>query len=295
MPGQILSILSHVVHGYVGNRAVTFPLQYCGWNVDALNTTNLSNHPGYGQFSGQIEDGELINKVLNGLNDIHNSIGTYDMIITGYLPSEDIILTLKRLIFDKLETIVKPIIILDPILGDNGKLYVPPQTIHTYKEILNSDKIDLITPNQFEFEYFSGIPITDITSLKASIVQFNQLYKVKNIIISSINIDNKMYCVGSSVNGNFLIPINEIPCKFFGCGDLFTALVADNFYKQGKLNEKVLVDSTTKLSKILQHTFDIGRQRNPDISVINDISLIELKQFLLQEFNDTSGIQMFEL
>lgn len=36
--GKVLAIQSHVVHGYVGNRAATFPLQYRGWDVDALNT-----------------------------------------------------------------------------------------------------------------------------------------------------------------------------------------------------------------------------------------------------------------
>ena len=49
---KVLSIQSHVVHGYVGNKAATFPLQYQGWDVDALNTVQFSNHPGYGHFTG---------------------------------------------------------------------------------------------------------------------------------------------------------------------------------------------------------------------------------------------------
>ena len=33
--GKILSIQSHVVHGYVGNRAAVFPLQV-GFKIDPL-------------------------------------------------------------------------------------------------------------------------------------------------------------------------------------------------------------------------------------------------------------------
>ena len=42
-----LSIQSHTVHGYVGNKAATFPLQCLGVNVDAINTvtTNLNFIP----------------------------------------------------------------------------------------------------------------------------------------------------------------------------------------------------------------------------------------------------------
>ena len=51
---KVLSIQSHVVHGYVGNKAATFPLQCKGWDVDALNTVQFSNHPAYGHISGDV-------------------------------------------------------------------------------------------------------------------------------------------------------------------------------------------------------------------------------------------------
>ena len=34
---RILSIQSHVVSGYVGNKSATFPLQLLGFEVDAIN------------------------------------------------------------------------------------------------------------------------------------------------------------------------------------------------------------------------------------------------------------------
>ena len=42
----MLSIQSHVVSGYVGNKSATFPLQLLGFDVDPLNTVHFSNHTG---------------------------------------------------------------------------------------------------------------------------------------------------------------------------------------------------------------------------------------------------------
>lgn len=57
---RVLSIQSHVVHGYVGNKSATFPLQVLGFEVDAINSVHFSNHTGYGKFKGQVlSDEEL--------------------------------------------------------------------------------------------------------------------------------------------------------------------------------------------------------------------------------------------
>lgn len=44
---RVLSVQSHVVSGYVGNRAAVFPLQVLGMDVDFVNSVQLSNHTGY--------------------------------------------------------------------------------------------------------------------------------------------------------------------------------------------------------------------------------------------------------
>jgi hypothetical protein len=43
---RVLSIQSHVVAGYVGNRSAVFPLQLLGIETDAINTCQFSNHTG---------------------------------------------------------------------------------------------------------------------------------------------------------------------------------------------------------------------------------------------------------
>jgi len=43
---RILSVQSSVVFGYVGNKSAVFPLQLLGFEVDVINSVQLSNHLG---------------------------------------------------------------------------------------------------------------------------------------------------------------------------------------------------------------------------------------------------------
>ena len=53
--GRVLSIQSHTVHGYVGNKSAVFPMQLHGFEVDPVNSVQFSNHTGYaGGFRGQV-------------------------------------------------------------------------------------------------------------------------------------------------------------------------------------------------------------------------------------------------
>ena len=70
---RILSIQSHVVSGYVGNKSATFPLQLLGYEVDAINSVQFSNHTGYakgirGQRLDDVELWDLVEGLLdNGI------------------------------------------------------------------------------------------------------------------------------------------------------------------------------------------------------------------------------------
>lgn len=57
--GRVLSIQSHVVHGYVGNKSAVLPLQLNGFDVDAINTVQFSNHTGYSVVKGTVLSGEV--------------------------------------------------------------------------------------------------------------------------------------------------------------------------------------------------------------------------------------------
>lgn len=65
--GRVLSIQSHVVSGYVGNKAAVLPLQLLGFNVDIINSVQFSNHTGYKNgVEGDKLSGEQLDAVIRG-------------------------------------------------------------------------------------------------------------------------------------------------------------------------------------------------------------------------------------
>lgn len=282
----LLSILSYVAHGYVGNRAMVFPLQYHGWDVDTVNTTHYSNHPGYGMFKGQKSSPELVESIFQGLGNILDISSYYKVIVVGYCPSAAVMNT----IYKDLEPIVqkaspkRPILVVDPVLGDNGRLYVPEELVLAHKDFLTKGLVDLTTPNQFELELLTGTHVSDFTSARKALLHFYDMYKVPNVVLTSVPIDGKMYCVGFSLASQtvFALEFEQINCSFSGCGDLFTALLTNAFYESGcVLNPIVLGSVLYKLHKVLQNSFeDEWQKTGQPPSMVKDIRIVSLRKVL---------------
>ncbi|KAI8940304.1 hypothetical protein NX059_004001 [Plenodomus lindquistii] len=85
--------------------------------------------------------------------------------------------------------------VLDPVMGDNGKLYIPEDEVPEYKSLLR--EADLILPNQFEAELLSDTPITDLKSLAAAIEVLHKTYQVPHVIITSLRLTRDNHTVSS--------------------------------------------------------------------------------------------------
>lgn len=165
---RVLSIQSHVVYGYVGNKAAVFPLQLLGFDVDVVNSVHFSNHTGHpGGVEGDVLNGHQLRSVLNGLkrNDLLDDIGH---LLTGYIGSESFL----RAVIDVLQTLrsrdgpnKRMRYVCDPVLGDSGKFYVPPELVLIYREEV-IPFADVVTPNQFEVEKLTGISVESIGDAK---------------------------------------------------------------------------------------------------------------------------------
>lgn len=145
---RVLSIQSHTVHGFVGNKAATFPLQCLGYNVDAVNSISLSNHPDYaGGTKGKSLNPEDVRAIIDGLD--ANGLLNYDLIISGYTRSVEIAAETAAAVKRVFEVNPRTIYILDPVLGDDGKFYVPAELTDYFKHNL-LPLAEVITPNHFE-------------------------------------------------------------------------------------------------------------------------------------------------
>ncbi|WWC89185.1 pyridoxal kinase [Kwoniella dendrophila CBS 6074] len=182
-PGRVLSIQSHVVSGYVGNRAATFPLQMLGYDVDVVNTVQFSNHTGYGHTNGHKTTPEQLGAIFEGLTT--NGLVAHSRILTGYVPGAEALKVVAEQIRKMKEANPERLYVLDPVMGDMGTgLYVSEDVVPIYKEMLQIASI--ITPNQFEVELLSGINITSMTTLHDALQHIHTTNSLSHVAFSSI-------------------------------------------------------------------------------------------------------------
>ncbi|KNG83873.1 pyridoxine kinase [Aspergillus nomiae NRRL 13137] len=195
---RVLAIASHVSHfvkcghdphiSYVGNKMATLVMQLLGCDVAALNTVHFSNHTGYRQFKGTRATAEQITELYEGLCQSH--LTDFDVMLSGYAPSAAAVEAVGAIGMDLQRKAEKNpgsfFWVLDPVMGDQGRLYVSNDVVPAYKTIIHH--ADLILPNQFEAETLSGIKITSLSTLAEAITAIHATYNVPHIIITSVDL-----------------------------------------------------------------------------------------------------------
>lgn len=281
---------------YVGNKIAVFSLQSLGCDVAALNTVQFStsllrvrdspnfartrrhilrygpdparigNHTGYGQWTGSRVSAQEITDLYQGLKQSY--LDDFDMMLSGYVPGAPALEAVGQIAQDlKRRAKEKPgsfFWVLDPVMGDNGNLYVAPDVVPVYKSLVHH--ADLVLPNQFEAEYgpplssptpipphntprqqkltlgwsrrlLSDVPITDLPSIGRAIQVLHERYSIPHIVITSVSVPHpdhpvsSLSVVGSSMTSSgrraraFKIVFPAIDCYFSGTGDMFAALM----------------------------------------------------------------------
>ncbi|XAR71400.1 Pyridoxal kinase [Bertholletia excelsa] len=276
--GRVLSIQSHTVQGYVGNKSAVFPLQLLGYDVDPINSVQFSNHTGYPTFMGQVLNGQELWELIEGLE--ANDLLFYTHLLTGYIGSVSFLDTVLEVV-SKLRS-VNPNLkyVCDPVMGDEGKLYVPPELVALYREKV-VPVASMLTPNQFEAEQLTGLRIlTEQDGLEAcNIIHAAGPAKV---VITSISIDGNLLLIGSHQKEmgqspeQFKIVIPKIPAYFTGTGDLMTALLLGWSNKYPDSLDKAAELAVSSLQALLLRTLNDYKMAgyNPQSSSL-EIRLIQ--------------------
>ncbi|CAN6451697.1 unnamed protein product [Victoria cruziana] len=217
--GRVLSIQSHTVQGYVGNKSAVFPLQLLGFDVDPINSVQFSNHTGYPTFRGQVLNGEQLWDIIEGLS--ANDLLFYTHLLTGYIGSASFLNTVLQVVKRLRDVNPRLIYVCDPVMGDEGKLYVPPDLVSLYRE--NVVPIaSMLTPNQFEAEQLTGFRIS---SEKDGLEACKYLHAAgpSKVVITSLNVGDYYLLIGSQQKTKgespeqFKIVIPKIPAYFTVC------------------------------------------------------------------------------
>jgi pyridoxine kinase len=247
---RILSIQSHVVHGYVGNKAAVFPLQLLGFDVDFINSVQFASHTGYAHFPfGQVMNGDQLREILQGLR-INGLLHNTGYLLTGYIGSISFLEAVLEVLHTCKQHNPNVTFVCDPVLGDDGKFYVDPQLAAVYREKV-IPKADVVTPNQFEVEQLTGLQVRTLDDAKnacrilhnmgPSIVFITSVVLEDHKNIISIVASNK--CDGDGSCEMWKIDCPKIPGSFTGTGDVTASLLLGHLAKQEPLQmvmEKVV-------------------------------------------------------
>ncbi|MCD6045110.1 MAG: pyridoxal/pyridoxine/pyridoxamine kinase [Gammaproteobacteria bacterium] len=253
----ILSIQSHVAYGYVGNKAAVYPLQAMGYDVWPVNTVQFSNHTGYGHWEGEIFSKEHIHQVILGLETL-NLIPSCQAILSGYMGSEaichEVAETVKR--FKAKNPAL--LYLCDPVIG-NQHCFVKPEVLEFFKHHLVAD---IITPNQYEAETLSGIPIKTVADLKTT-AQFFQDKGSQVVIITGVKLNDvapdTLHIYGGEGNQHYLLAAKEytFPVPPSGTGDLFSAVFLGSYLTYKNLDH-ALRRSVDLMNRVLAKTAASG-------------------------------------
>jgi len=261
LPLRVLSIQSHVVSGYVGNKSATFPLQLLGFEVDTVNSVQFSNHTGYAAgVRGQILDDTQLQELIDGLD--ANNINKYSHIINGYIGSKSFLTKLASVVSHLKSVNPELVYVCDPVMGDTGPgLYVPPDLLPVYKSLI-LPLADVCLPNQFEAELLTDKKIVTEDDAR-EVMDLLHSKGPSTVILSSTELGSEKYLLGMAstvVNGvKTVVKVNipKFPAAFVGTGDLFTALCTAWLTKtQGDLKltlEKTIGTMQAVLTRTLAH------------------------------------------
>ena len=235
---QILLINDLAGYGKVALSAMIPVLSHMGHQIYNLPTALVSNTLDYGKFD-ILETTDYMKNTISVWDDLGFQ---FDAIATGFIVSE----VQAKMIADycRKKSENGTLIFVDPIMGDEGKLYngVSQETISHMRELVKV--ADYIVPNYTEAVYLAEMQYhsQDLTKEEADeLVERLRIMGAKSVIITSARLDGKDVVIGydHELDEKFVLPFDIIPIRFPGTGDIFSSILIGKV-----LSGNRLVDST---------------------------------------------------
>ncbi|WP_155851980.1 pyridoxal kinase PdxY [Ahrensia sp. 13_GOM-1096m] len=250
---SVIVISSHVVRGSVGNRAAVFALETLGFPVWAVPTVTLPWHPGHGKATRIVPDDADFAALLD---DLLNSkfVDEVGAVLTGYLGSAGQAESIGKFIASLRKKVPDLVYVCDPVIGDEGGLYIPEDTASTIRDAL-IPQADLITPNRFEFEWLSNTKFKDNNAI---VEQVRKSDIPRAIITSAFGmLKGGIGNLFIDDNSAWLAEHRKLTNVPSGTGDLTAALVLAR-YLSGMSASDALHISTQSVFEVLSNTAKRG-------------------------------------
>ncbi len=211
----------------VGKCSLTIALPVIsamGVETAILPTAVLSTHTMFSGFTCK----DLTDQIVPITEHWKKEKLTFDAIYTGYLGSFEQIEIVSKL-FDEFKT-KENLIIVDPVMADNGKLYPAFDEAYARENAKLCAKADLIVPNITEAAFLTGMPYkteydrTYITDMIKALAALGPKY----VALTGVSFEkDKIGVMGlNTETGEYFEYYTEhIPVSYHGTGDIFSSVV----------------------------------------------------------------------
>ena len=220
-----LILSSYVASSRVGGQAQALALAQFKIDPVLAPTVLFGRHPGWGAPGGGPVPTDMFESLLDGI-EANGVLENADIVITGYFTSAAQVRAAARAIdavraAPREEGARKPLIVVDPTMGDAGKgLYVQPDVPGAIEGELVR-RADYVTPNAWELERLTGVSARD----PASAVNSARLLG-RPTLVSSVERGKEIGVVYADRNEAWFAAHARNPQAPNGTGDLLTALFA---------------------------------------------------------------------
>jgi pyridoxine kinase len=256
---NILSIQSHVAYGHVGNASATFPLQRLGCEVWAVHTVQFSNHTGYGAWKGRVFDAPMIDELVDGIAD-RGVLPRCNGVLSGYMGSADIGNAILSAAARVKSANPSALYCCDPVIGDVGRgVFVRPG-IPEFMRDQALPAADILTPNQFELDFLSGVSTTTLPLAKQAVLSLLARGPKVMLVTSLLTEETPDDCVdllATAGQGFFRVRTPRLGLSINGAGDAIAALFFFYWLKSGDVAEAV-ARAASAVFGLLKRTEDAG-------------------------------------
>lgn len=206
-------------------------LSVMGTQVCPIPTAVLSSHTGGLGAPAICDLTNFMPKYINHWKDLSIK---FDCIYSGYLSSSEQVSLVHKFIneFKAKGTIV----VVDPVLGDNGTLYkgMNNEMIVKMKDLVRT--ADIITPNVTEAAFLLNKRVKNDIDVEEVVLWCKELSDLgpSQVIITSAAINEEtIYVIGYDriIDRTFVIPRKYIPKLFPGTGDAFASVLIGNILR----------------------------------------------------------------
>ena len=241
LPGFGRAALSVIVPvlSCLGVQAVALPTAVLSTHTGGLGTPAKLSNPGYGPAA-------LAHYQRLGLR--------FDCIYSGYLADP----TQAKLVEQAFELWPRALKVVDPVLGDGGRLYKGLGADMVPAMYNLCSKANLIVPNVTEAALLLGDPLPGVGSSEQAAEQAARLTRIAPQVVvtgvTGLSDGRCIGCVGAARGGQgYSVKTPLIPRMYHGTGDIFGAVLVGRIL-QGNVPQAAVPAAAAFVSECIRQT-----------------------------------------